>query len=526
MKNEDIITVDELLNNLPIYQELIKHINVLDSSVRVRIGAAYLRVSSDMQTEYSPEAQLEDIIKYCIMENIMLPKENIYLEPGISGRRADKRAEFQKMIAKAELKEEQLDIILVHKYDRFARNREDSIVYKSKLRKKLKIDIVAVKELLPEDKKLAMMMESQLETWGEYYSMNLSDEVKKGLRKKANRGEHIGKPAFGYIKVVRDVIRVQGKEKIIRDMIIKEDEAKVVKEIIFEGFAIRKETLRFVTQKLNSLGIKTKNGNEWNDRAVVWILNNPVYNGYNRWTDGGMNRDWNHPDTISKKSKNIPIIIDDELWNLTQERLKELDLIYGKKRKQTPKHEHWLRGLIRCDNCNSLIVKNGKAFQCTGYTHARCNVSHSITVKAVEEAIIEELRNNFTNKPISIEISQSSYKNDDEVSILKNQLTQIELKEKRIKAAYENGIDSLEEYSENKKRLSNDKNCIVSKIEKLGKTKNEVMVREDVFKRCKDAYDILLDPEVSDEDKSIITHKLFEKIVFVKSEHKLVISYK
>lgn len=219
--NYENITVDDLLNNLPIYKELIQHINTLDSTCKIRIAAAYLRVSTDMQTEYSPEAQLEDIIKYCIKENIMLPKENIYIEPGLSGTRADKRPKFQMMMLKAEEKEKPFDLILVHKYDRFARNREDSIVYKSKLRKKLGIDIIAVKEQLPEDKKLAMMMESQLETWGEYYSMNLSDEVKKGQRKKADRGESSAPAPFGYEKVIKEIRKEKNRDKIIRELIVK-----------------------------------------------------------------------------------------------------------------------------------------------------------------------------------------------------------------------------------------------------------------------------------------------------------------
>ena len=115
--NYENITVDDLLNNLPIYKELIQHINTLDSTCKIRIVVAYLRVSTDMQTEYSPEAQLEDIIKYCIKENIMLPKENIYIEPGLSGTRADKRPKFQMMMLKAEEKEKPFDLILVHKYE-------------------------------------------------------------------------------------------------------------------------------------------------------------------------------------------------------------------------------------------------------------------------------------------------------------------------------------------------------------------------------------------------------------------------
>ena len=520
--NYENITVDDLLNNLPIYKELIQHINTLDSTCKIRIAAAYLRVSTDMQTEYSPEAQLEDIIKYCIKENIMLPKENIYIEPGLSGTRADKRPKFQMMMLKAEEKEKPFDLILVHKYDRFARNREDSIVYKSKLRKKLGIDIIAVKEQLPEDKKLAMMMESQLETWGEYYSMNLSDEVKKGQRKKADRGESSAPAPFGYEKVIKEIRKEKNRDKIIRELIVKKDEADIVIKI-FDKF-INGESLRNITIWLNSLGIKTKRNGKFSDRAVLWILNNPIYIGYIRWTEDGMQRDFNNPDTIVKKSTHEHIITD-EVWEKAQEKIKTMNEVYGHRKHQV-KHEHWLRGLIRCDNCGEMLVKNGKAFQCTGYTHARCTISHSITVKSVEEAILEQLKINFKDKPINIEISRKSFDNTDEVAILQNQLSQIEIKEKRVKLAYENGIDSLEEYKENKERLNNDKQLILKEIAKKGKSKSEIEKREDVFKRCKDAYGILTDPTISDDDKAIVTHSLIDHIVFVKNERKLVITYK
>ena len=520
--NYDNITVDDLLKNLPIYKELIHHINALDSTYIVRIAAAYLRVSTDMQTEYSPEAQLEDIIKYCIKENIMLPKENIYIEPGLSGTRADKRPQFQMMILKAEEKEKPFDLILVHKYDRFARSREDSIVYKSKLRKKLGIDIIAVKEQLPEDKKLAMMMESQLETWGEYYSMNLSDEVKKGQRKKADRGESSAPAPFGYEKIIKEIRKEKNRDKIIRELVVKEDEAEIVKKI-FDKF-VNGDSIRCITLWLNSLGIKTKRNGKFSDRAVLWILNNPTYIGYIRWTEDGMQRNFNNPDTIKKKSTH-PSIIKNEIWEKTQKKLKSNNEIYGH-RKQKVKHEHWLRGLIRCDNCGEMLVKNGKAFQCTGYTHARCNVSHSITVKEVEEVILNQLQTNFKEKPVNITITRKNFDNTDEISILHNQLHQIEIKEKRVKLAYENGIDSLEEYKENKERLNNEKDIVLKEIKKKGKSKSEIEKREDVFKRSKSAYDTLIDPTISDNDKALMTHSLIDHIDYIKSEHKLVITYK
>lgn len=242
-KNIIEVDIDSLLENLPIYKDLVQYINALDPSEIVRIAMAYIRVSTDDQTEYSPEAQLEDIIKFCIANKMMLPKDFIFIENGISGRRADKRVAFQRMISKASDKPKPCNVILVHKFDRFARNREESVVYKSKLRKKLGIDVVAVKEPLPEDKKMALIMESQLETMGEYYSLNLADEVLKGLRKKADRGEHIGRPPFGYIKVIKEIIkeRIGGKikERIIRELVIEPSEAKVV-QLIFDRYFTKK----------------------------------------------------------------------------------------------------------------------------------------------------------------------------------------------------------------------------------------------------------------------------------------------
>lgn len=524
INNYDNITVDELLENLPIYKELIHHINALDPSIIVKVACAYLRVSTDMQIEFSPEAQLEDIIKYCIQENIMLPKENIFLEAGISGTRADKRPEFQRMISKAKEKPKPFDIALVHKFDRFARSREDSVVYKSLLRKKLNIDVIAVKEKLPEDRKLAMMVESNLEMYGEFYSMNLSDEVKKGLRKKAKRGEHGTRPPFGYDKVIVGVRRDKNGEKILRKLVINETEAEIVKSI-FEDFA-NGISMMDISLKLNELGIKTKNHQKFSTRAIAWILHNPIYIGFNRWTENGMNRDWNNPDTISLENEDIPKIIEKELWDKVQNRFEKGSKIYGKKTKTKPKNPHWLRGLIKCDSCGEMLVKNGKTFQCTGYTHGRCNVSHSITVKAVEEAIIEQLKVDYLNKPINIEINRQKVDNKREIDILYNQLKQLEAKEERVKIAYENGIDTLEEYKENKERLKNEKDNLNKKLSSMDIEKDKDEIRNEIFKKCKDAYEMVSDPTVDIEDKTLIVHSLFDKIIFKKSEHKLIIFYK
>ena len=89
-----------------------------------QIAAAYIRVSTDDQAEYSPDAQLAEIRKYAAAHGYILPNDFIYLDEGISGKRTDKRPEFNRMIGTAKQKPRPFDAILLWKFSRFARNRE------------------------------------------------------------------------------------------------------------------------------------------------------------------------------------------------------------------------------------------------------------------------------------------------------------------------------------------------------------------------------------------------------------------
>ncbi|WP_455719039.1 recombinase family protein, partial [Anaerosporobacter sp.] len=93
-------------------------------------AAIYIRVSTEDQTDYSPDAQKRLISTYANQHNLVVPKEYIFIDEGISGRRADKRPAFMQMIRIAKKKPRPFDVILVHKFDRFSRSREDSILYK------------------------------------------------------------------------------------------------------------------------------------------------------------------------------------------------------------------------------------------------------------------------------------------------------------------------------------------------------------------------------------------------------------
>ena len=104
--------------------------------LETKIGAAYIRVSTDGQLDLSPDAQKREVLKYAKENGIIIPEEYVFVEnSGISGKKASRRPEFQRMIATAKQKPAPFDVVLVWKFSRFARNQEESIVYKSLLKK-------------------------------------------------------------------------------------------------------------------------------------------------------------------------------------------------------------------------------------------------------------------------------------------------------------------------------------------------------------------------------------------------------
>ena len=64
-------------------------------------GALYIRVSTGAQEELSPDAQKRLLLEYAEKNNIHIEKQYIFTENGISGKKAEKRPEFLKMIGLA-----------------------------------------------------------------------------------------------------------------------------------------------------------------------------------------------------------------------------------------------------------------------------------------------------------------------------------------------------------------------------------------------------------------------------------------
>lgn len=158
-------------------------------------AAAYCRVSSEEQVQgYSLDAQIEAIHEYCKDKGYEVVAE--YIDGDYSAKHSgknDKRQQFKKLIADAQ--DGLFEAVIVHKLDRFARNRAQSVIHKELLRD-IGISVLSVSEPLDPDNPASIITEGMLEVLGEWYSVNLGQEVRKGRTKGAKLGKWMG----GFIK--------------------------------------------------------------------------------------------------------------------------------------------------------------------------------------------------------------------------------------------------------------------------------------------------------------------------------------
>lgn len=133
----------------------------------IKIAAAYIRVSDDRQDEYSPDSQIKLIRDFAKRNNRIIPEEFVFYDDGISAKNAKNRTQFNQMIALAKDKDKPFDIIYVWKFSRFARNQEESIVYKSLL-KKNGVSVISVSEPIS-DNAFGTLIERIIEWMDEYY---------------------------------------------------------------------------------------------------------------------------------------------------------------------------------------------------------------------------------------------------------------------------------------------------------------------------------------------------------------------
>ena len=487
--------------------------------METKYGYGYVRVSTDKQEELSPDSQAKLLKDFAHKNGIIISK--IFYELGVSGRKAEKRPEFQKMIAMAKSSDHPVDAILVWKFSRFARNQEESIVYKSLLKKKHNVDVISVSEPLV-DGPFGSLIERIIEWMDEYYSVRLSGEVTRGMTEKAKRGGYQARPPLGYR------IAERGKPPVIV-----EEEDEIIR-IIFQKYALEGMGMFDIARYLNLCGFKTSHGKEFERRSVEYILENPTYCGMIRW-----NRTVNETNEIRPKDEWIiadgqqPAIISKELFDRAAARRNMEYKPRGIRPSST--YRHWLSGLVKCPVCGrTMIAKkivNGKRtycyFVCYGYSKGKCLAKNSISSLKLAPAILQSLKDVLNNQQLSFRYIQPEPETAPDLSdILLDQLKRIDEKLDRIKEAYRNGVDTLEEYKENKALVQNEKQLLEKQLAELPAQDSESDQAESaLLDRVKNVYEIVNSESVDDVTKNEILKSIIEKIVYNKEKDTLEVYY-
>lgn len=434
-----------------------------------------------------------------------------YRDEGISGR-STKRPSFQRMIGKAKTKPRPFDVILVWKFSRFSRNREDSIVYKSMLRKQCGIEVISVSEQLSEDK-TSILIEALLEAMDEYYSINLAEEVVRGMSEKARRGGAMGSAAYGYM--IKDGVLTPDPEL-----------APVVKGI-FEEYAST-GSARGIARRLNESGIRTKNGKYWDNRAVEYVLRNTTYTGTMHWTPGGTKMlhysDKITENTIFAKNSHEAIIPDD-LFETVQKKIEANKMKYSKNAHKEHGRMFALKGLVRCSNCGSTLCMSAAyhGLQCHKYTRGQCKVSHFIKIDRLTEMVMDKIKSDFENGTFdTIIIQKSALINGLDEDNIKKRMECANAKLIRIKEAYQAGIDSIDEYKENKMKIQREIDAIQLDSAKLLPVKSNTKKE---LKRFIASSLAMLQSDSPEELKNVVLHSFIEKIIFDRKNNSLCIAY-
>lgn len=483
----------------------------------LKIGSAYVRVSDERQDEYSPDSQLKKIREYAAKEGYLIPDEYVFYDDGISGKSARKRDDFNRMIAIAKEKNHPFDKIYVWKFSRFARNQEESMVYKNLLRKK-GVTVVSVSEPIPEGH-FGTLIERIIEWMDEFYLVNLGAEVTRGMTEKASRGEPTCAPPFGYI---------------MRDRKYYPDEESGKADIVREVFTLYANGVgqREIAVKLGERGVRTKYGNMPENRWVDYMLRNHCYIGKIRWCPDGTK-------SVSKRkldNENIMIVdghhqplISMELWEKVQTMLDAQRKAYPKYARKEQPVNYMLKGLVRCSSCGGAIALasavSGKSkvrtMQCCGYSKGACHTSHSITMPKIEAAFREGLHKvigekNFTFAPPTAKKTEAPSVDYDKLIAVE------ERRLERAKEAYLAEIDSIEQYAQNKKNITERIADLKARRDK--ETTAEVDI--DAFaEKVASVAEFIERDDVSDEAKNEALRTIIEKIVYEKAKGNLAIYF-
>lgn len=380
----------------------------------MRKGVIYARYSSDSQTEQSIEGQVRVCNEYAERNQIEIIEN--YVDRSMTGTN-DNRPDFKRMLADA--KKKQWDCVLVYRFDRFSRNKYESVIHKKAL-KDLGISVISAMENIP-DTPEGIILESLLEGLNQYYSAELSLKVKRGNRESRLKGNCLGGN------------RPYGYDIVDRKYVVNENEARVIR-YIFKKFLSGLTTIE-IAKRLNNRKIPYSKG-KFSPGNIRKLLRREYLTGIYCCND--------------EYFYNLyPPIIEREIF-------KKVELL--RKHKMFPRESgiiYILRFKLFCKECgNPFYAEAGSSHLSTRYRYYKCKGRKQLHIcksdvypKTFLEDVITNTLIDFLSDKTNIDFIAKSllerykqHKNIEKVRKFKEEKRQCEIALNNIQKVIERGI--------------------------------------------------------------------------------------
>ncbi len=347
-------------------------------------AVAYIRVSTKEQAErggfeegFSIPAQRDAIRRAAAEAGAMIVEE--FIDAGETATNA-RRPDLQRMLSY--IKSNRVDLCIVHKLDRLARNRADDVAIHLALRQ-AGVTLVSVTENIDETP-TGMLLHGIMSTIAEFYSRNLAGEVTKGLQQKAASGGTVTKAPLGYLNVrERDP---QGRE--VRTVTVDPERAPLV-AWAFEAYAAGNRSLSDLADELAARGLTSlptpkRPAKPIGVSTLQRMLRNPYYKG----------------DIVYKGARHLGIhdrLVHPTVWTKVQNVL-DAHNIAGDR---TQTHEHYLKGSLYCGCGKRMTINHARNRHGETYPYFICLGRHmgtsgcerqAVLVSTVENLVAEHYR--------------------------------------------------------------------------------------------------------------------------------------
>lgn len=487
--------------------------------------AIYARVSKESSADknISIPSQIKKAKEYARNFNALIDERYIYIDEGKSAK-SDNRPKFLEMITACKSKNPPFNKIICLNTSRFARNREDAIIYKGLL-KKQGIDLVFI-ELPNSHSPIDKIIEGMLEVFDEFHSITSKISGLRGMRENVEQGFRSGGRApFGYdLQKIAVGINSQGESLFKTKLVINPKEAEAVKAI----FEMRAKGAGYgsIVKYLNQNNIEVRSDGRWGKSTIYSILrNHKAYLGHTVWNrhspkdkDGkSIGGKFRSEDEWVVKENTHPAIITPELALQCQARLK-------KQNGNRVDIKYLLIQLLSCGKCGKNFSGSSEYYRCVNQmrtTTEGCS-NNTIYYKNLDDRIMQAVRRElFTDSNLdNLENFMKDKLDDYKLSFEQNyrdleaELNEIDLKLGRWYKSIESGqvyedeiiSGKIKDYQQ-KRDLIQDKIKALKCFKDLDKSKIKINRNgiKDFINKLKSA------PEI--EDKRFLLQEAIKKII-------------